>query len=58
MVLEAQVRANEELGTTTLIITHNAMTAALADRVLIFADGRIERQDSNPQRLRPEDINW
>lgn len=58
VVLEALVRANEKLGTTTLIITHNAMTAALANRVLIFADGRIERQKSNPQRLRPEDINW
>lgn len=58
VVLEALERANREMGTTTLIITHNAASAGLADRVMYFADGAIERVDKNEVRLKPSDINW
>ena len=34
-------RVNRELGTTTIVITHNAAIAAMADRVIRLADGRI-----------------
>ena len=41
LVLEAIEQVNRELGTTTALITHNAVIADMADRVLRFADGAI-----------------
>ena len=41
VVLEALATINRELGTTTIVITHNAAIAAMADRVIRLADGRI-----------------
>jgi putative ABC transport system ATP-binding protein len=41
VVLEALERVNAELGTTTVVITHNAAIAAMADRVIRLADGRV-----------------
>ena len=46
-VLETLARANRELGTTVVIITHNAGIAAMANRVIHFLDGRIARIDVN-----------
>jgi putative ABC transport system ATP-binding protein len=57
-VLETIVRANEELGTTTLLITHNADIASIGDRVIRFADGSIRGIDVNAKRARPEDLHW
>ena len=42
VVLEALARVNAELGTTTVVITHNAAIAAMADRVIRLADGRVD----------------
>ena len=58
LVLEALMQTNEELGTTTAIITHNAPIQALADRVLRFSDGRIAEVTENDHRLPPSDIAW
>jgi putative ABC transport system ATP-binding protein len=58
LVLEALMQTNQELGTTTAIITHNAPIQALADRVLRFADGRIAEVAENQRRLSPRDIAW
>src|SRR6185503_4908153 len=41
VVLEALERVNRELGTTTVVITHNAAIASMADRVIRLADGRV-----------------
>src|SRR5579864_2008369 len=41
VVLEVIERVNRELGTTTVVITHNAAIAGMADRVISLADGRI-----------------
>jgi putative ABC transport system ATP-binding protein len=41
VVLEALERVNAELGTTTVVITHNAAIASMADRVVRLADGRV-----------------
>ena len=41
VVLEALARVNAELGTTTVVITHNAAIAEMADRVIRLADGRV-----------------
>lgn len=58
IVLEALLRVNEALGTTTLIITHNAATAALADRVFYFRDGDISKIVKNRKKIQPKDIKW
>jgi putative ABC transport system ATP-binding protein len=58
VVLEALARANDELGTTTAVITHNAAIAQMADRVIHLADGRIARIDSNPRRVEPRELSW
>jgi len=38
VVLEAIQKANRELGTLTVIITHNAVMADMADRVIHLSD--------------------
>ena len=58
VVLEAIQRANRELGTLTVIITHNAIMADMADRVIHFSDGRVHHLRVNEQRLPPTSLNW
>jgi putative ABC transport system ATP-binding protein len=58
LVLEALARANAELGTTTIIITHNAAIAGMADRVLRLGGGRIVGVERNARRLSPEEMRW
>ena len=57
-VLKALQDLNTRLGTTTLIITHAAATAAMADRVIHFADGQIREVVKNDHKASPEDISW
>ena len=57
-VLEALVTANEQLHTTTLLITHNADIARIGDRVVRFADGLIRSVEDNPRRVAPGELNW
>ena len=57
-VLEALDHINRELGTTVLIITHNAVIADMADLVLMFGDGRIVETRANEQRKPPTDMHW
>lgn len=58
VVLRALLQANEQLGTTTIIITHNAAIAAMADRVILLSDGSISNITSNPVRAAPESLHW
>jgi putative ABC transport system ATP-binding protein len=58
VVLEAIERANRELGTLTIIITHNAVMADMADRVIHFSDGRVHHQRRNPRRAAPATLSW
>jgi putative ABC transport system ATP-binding protein len=58
LVLEAIERVNRELGTTTALITHNAVIAGIADRVLLFGDGRIVDEKHNEKRLSPKELSW
>jgi putative ABC transport system ATP-binding protein len=44
-VIEALLSINSQLGTATLIITHNASIQDVAHRVLLFADGKQEQED-------------
>jgi putative ABC transport system ATP-binding protein len=58
LVLQVLTRINSTLGTTTVIITHNAAIAGLAHRVVHIGSGRITRVDVNPTRQTPDDISW
>ena len=57
-VLEALAAVNAELGTTTVVITHNAAIREIAHRVIYFADGRIARIEENAARRAPAEIAW
>jgi putative ABC transport system ATP-binding protein len=57
-VIEALLGVNRQLGTTTLIITHNASIQEVADRVLFFADGRISRIRRNETRREAAQLVW
>lgn len=58
LVLGAIARANRELGTTAVVITHNAAIAGMADRVLRLRSGRITDIERNARRLAPEELSW
>jgi len=58
VVLEALERVNRELGTATVIITHNAAIAGMADRVVRLGDGRIASVDVNAHKLSPAELMW
>lgn len=58
MVLEVIARINAELGTTAVVITHNAAIAAMADRVVYLVDGTIQRIERNAQRRAPSELSW
>ncbi len=58
VVLEALEAVNRDLGTTTAVITHNAVIAEMADRVIRMADGQIAEVFSNERRVDPRDLSW
>ncbi len=58
LVLEAIDRINRELGTTTALITHNVGIAAMANRVISLADGRIAEVRVNETRRAPAEMTW
>jgi putative ABC transport system ATP-binding protein len=58
VVLEALARANTELGTTTVLITHNASIANMADSVVRLADGRVSSIERPAVRQLPRDLSW
>ncbi|MDE2419292.1 MAG: ABC transporter ATP-binding protein [Burkholderiales bacterium] len=58
LVLEVIERINRELGTTTIVITHNAAIAGMADRILSLGGGRIQRVEINAHKLNPNQLSW
>src|SRR5690349_17352405 len=58
LVLGAIELVNRELGTTTVVITHNAPIASIADRVLTLGDGRLVREERNRYRAPLESVKW
>jgi putative ABC transport system ATP-binding protein len=58
VVLEALERVNRELGTTTVIITHNADIAGMADRVMHLSNGLISEVQRNEHRKSPAELRW
>ncbi len=58
LVLEALERIHAELGTTTVLITHNAVIADMTDRVLIMGDGHIIEERANTNKSDARDLHW
>jgi putative ABC transport system ATP-binding protein len=58
VVLEALAQVNAELGTTTIVITHNAAIAEMADRVIRLADGRIASVEERTSKRSARELSW
>ena len=58
LVLDVIAQVNETLGTTAIVITHNAAIAAMADRVVMLGDGTIQRIEPNAHKRRPSELSW
>jgi putative ABC transport system ATP-binding protein len=58
LVLEVIAHINRELGTTAIVITHNAAIAGMADRVIYLADGRIQKIEKNDHKVTPSELTW
>ena len=57
-VLQALERTNRETGALTVVITHNAVIADMADRVIRLSDGRVESERRNERRVDPRELHW
>jgi len=57
-VLEVIDQVNRSLGTTTAVITHHAPIAAMADRVVSLADGRVASDVTNDRKVSPHELTW
>jgi putative ABC transport system ATP-binding protein len=57
-VLEVLRQVNRELGTTLVLITHNAAIADVADRVVRMRSGRILETRANEAPKEPASIEW
>jgi putative ABC transport system ATP-binding protein len=58
LVLEAIASINEQLGTTTAVITHNAVIAEMADRVISISDGKIVHVARNTTKRAAVELTW
>ena len=58
IVLEALDRVNRELGTTTVIITHNVVQGEIAERIIHLKDGKISEIGRNERRREPGELTW
>lgn len=58
LVLDAIQKTNEQIGTTTVVITHNVAIADMADRVIYLVDGKIKEIKSNKTRIKAQDLKW
>jgi putative ABC transport system ATP-binding protein len=58
VVLEALERVNRELGTATVVITHNAAIAGMADRVVRLADGRVAGVETHSAKVGARELQW
>jgi putative ABC transport system ATP-binding protein len=58
LVLDVLAQVNRELGTTTVVITHNAAIARMADRVIYLGDGQVQRIEANAHKVSPAELTW
>ena len=57
-VIEAIVNVAAGIGATTLIVTHNAVVAGIADRVIHFSNGAVVGVTDNAQKRAPQELAW
>jgi putative ABC transport system ATP-binding protein len=58
IVLEALAQVNADLGTTTIVITHNAAIASMADCVIRLADGRVASIEQRTTKIPAKELAW
>jgi putative ABC transport system ATP-binding protein len=58
MVLEAIQSINRDMGTTTAVITHNAVIAEMADRVIHLSGGEITGVERNAKKRPACELKW
>jgi putative ABC transport system ATP-binding protein len=58
VVLDAIARVNREIGTATVVITHNAAIAGMADRVVRLFDGRVTAVTRNERKAEVSELEW
>ena len=58
VVLEAIQRVNDELGTTTAIITHNAAQAEISTRIIHLSDGQVSEIETNDHPKEAREVEW
>jgi putative ABC transport system ATP-binding protein len=58
IVLEVIDRINREFGTTTAVITHNAVISGMAHRVISIADGCVAGIRENGARIPARLLSW
>jgi putative ABC transport system ATP-binding protein len=58
LVLEAIQTINREMGTTTAVITHNAVIAEMADRVIHISGGEIMSVERNSHIRPAAELKW
>lgn len=58
IVLDAIAKVNQELGTTTIVITHNATIAQMADRIVQMRDGMITSDKKNTKKKGTGELSW
>ena len=58
VVLDAIERVNRELGTTTVVITHNVSQAEMAERIVHLSDGAVSEIERNPHPKAARELSW
>jgi putative ABC transport system ATP-binding protein len=58
LVLQAIETIHREIGTTTVLITHNAVIADMADRVIVLGDGLVQQERRNASRRAASELSW
>lgn len=58
LVLQAIERIHAELGTTTVLITHNAIIAEMTNRILTMGDGHITEVRENASKRPAAELTW
>jgi putative ABC transport system ATP-binding protein len=57
-VIEAIVHVAAEIAATTIIVTHNAVVAGIADRVVRFSNGAVTDITVNTDKRTPRELAW
>jgi putative ABC transport system ATP-binding protein len=58
VVLDAIDRVNRELGTTTAVITHNAVISRMSDRIISLSNGLIHDVTENSEKVAVRELVW